>query len=577
MRDDVKGPGFVKFLYNQNPFYLISAAVILYGFRMATEEARFATNPWFLASIFAGYTTLLAITAWFIVRFGKVWDDARSIFMVLLLLFMALSASIDGLFLSDPVTAITFAGVGFAFAVFVTESLVLSLGIRFRTLFRLPLYGMLATSFFFPYLFTLQQAHWPELDSRFIILLFPFVVSATILSLIPSIRRTKKYAAKNGTPWHWPLYPYSIFALAIIGLIGRTIMMGLSFDPTPANGMLGTWLFVPIFLSLTWLLFEIGAAEKNKDLQLLSMVLMPGAMVLAFAWPFFSNVDFYFGIADQIGNPVWLTLLVVVGMYFVAWLDNIEHSGTFLTLALFAAAMLRPDGDLIEDFSSIQSWPCLILAVWSVSSIDRMKRGSCWFLTSCGISIPIANTLTPRLADSFEPLSSLGGHEATVAANLLLVFSCLIVCIHRGMFAKRLKIVLAMMLPVVAVLAAVGSILRPDQAAIAFVYGCSLGVASVLVALLVKSRLHLSSAAISIGASLFAASPLLEFSVGGDNFRLARFMGAGLACFLIGLLVSAIKAGWTRKFTSGIGKLKLEFRAAFPLQEHQEQIVSTEL
>ena len=52
---------------------------------------------------------------------------------------------------------------------------------------------------------------------------------------------------------------------------------------------------------------------------------------------------------------------------------------------------------------------------------------------------------------------------------------------------------------------------------------------------------------------------------------------AGLACFLIGLLVSAIKAGWTRKFTSGIGKLKLEFRDAFPLQEHQEQIVSTEL
>ena len=190
---EVKGPAFVKFLYNQNPFYLISAAVILYGFRTATQEATFASNPWFLASLFAGYTTLLALTAWLIVRFGRVWDDARSIFLVLLLLFMALSASFDGLFATNPTTAIALAAAGFTFAVVIREALVWSLGIRFRALFRGPLYAMLAISFFYPFQFSLQESIRPDLDSRFVILLFPFLVSATILSLIPAIRKTKNY------------------------------------------------------------------------------------------------------------------------------------------------------------------------------------------------------------------------------------------------------------------------------------------------------------------------------------------------------------------------------------------------
>ncbi len=561
---DVKGPGFVKFLYNHNPFYLISAAVILYGFHVSLEEASFATNPWFLAGLFVGYATLLAFTAWVIVRFGRVWDDARSIFMVLLLLFMALSASIDGLFVTNPATAISLALAGFAFAIVITESLVWTLGIRFRALFRLPLYAMLATSFFFPYLFSMQESMWPELDRRFIILLFPFVVSLAILSLIPSIRRTKRYAAKNGTPWHWPLYPYSIFVLAIIGLIGRTVMMGLSFDPTPANGMLGTWMFVPISLSVTWLLFEIGSAEKDQELLFFSMLLMPCSIALAVAWPMFSNTAFYDQISSEIGSPVWMTTLVVVGMYLVVWLDGVENAGVFLVLSLFGASMMQPNGELVSEFTSVQTWPCLILAAWSVASHERFFQGSSWFLASSCVSVPAANLTTPWLADSFEPLSVLSGTEAVMALNFLLLCACLIVCIFSGLFAKQLKIMLAFSLPMIASLVAVSVLLRPQYAMVASGYVCALGATGLAISIFARSRLHLSSAAVSFGACLLAASPLFEFSVGQSNERLAKFVGVGLACFMIGVMVSAIKAGWTKKFT-GFEKLKREFREAFPL------------
>ena len=564
---EVKGPGFVKFLYNQNPFYLISAAVILYGFRTATQEAAFATNPWFLASLFAGYTTLLALTAWLIVRFGRVWDDARSIFLVLLLLFMALSASFDGLFISNPTTAIALAAAGFTFAVVVCEALVWSLGIRFRALFRGPLYAMLAISFFYPYLFSLQASIRPDLDSRFVILLFPFLVSATILSLIPAIRKTKRYVSKNGTPWNWPLYPYSLFFLAIVGLIGRTVMMGLSFDPSAANGMLGTWMFVPIFLSVVWLIFEIGTTEGSDDLQFLAMMLMPIAIALAIPWPFFSNTNFYDQLTAEVGSPVWMATLAVVTMYFVAWIEKVENAGFFLTMALLGAAMIQQDGSLVEDFASMQGWPWLVLAVWSIASWDRIYRSSCWLLASCSVSVPIGNALTPWLANSYEPLTALSGHETAVAANILLVLSCAIACVFNSQFSRQLKVCLAVALPGIALLTTTGALLNHDRAMLTAGYGCILAALGITIFLFTRSRIHLSAAAISLGASFVAAFPMLEFSIGNDHFRLAGFLGAGLACFLAGLMVSAVKAGWMKKVNSSFGKLQLEFREAFPVNE----------
>ena len=42
-----------------------------------------------MMGVLAGYTLVLATIGVVIVRFGKVWDDARSILLLLLLLFLA--------------------------------------------------------------------------------------------------------------------------------------------------------------------------------------------------------------------------------------------------------------------------------------------------------------------------------------------------------------------------------------------------------------------------------------------------------------------------------------------------------
>ena len=254
---------FARFLYNQNPFYLISAALVLYGFSVSITQDELTNSPWVLAGLFSGYITLLALSAWAIVRWGKVWDDARSILMVLLLLLLALSSSVDLFCINKPQTAIQLATAGFAFAVVLSEFLLRSLSIKFGTWLRVPLYSIMGISFFFPLLFVVRNSHFVETDPRIIVLAFPFLCAACLLTLITSIARGREAVAENGTPWRWPSYPYSAFVLLAVGLCFRIAMVTWSFDHSSTFGMLGSWLYVPMLFAAAWILFEFGVAEES--------------------------------------------------------------------------------------------------------------------------------------------------------------------------------------------------------------------------------------------------------------------------------------------------------------------------
>ena len=46
MSTDNQARGFVRFLYTQNPFYLLSACLTLYSLHVAFRSAGAADNPW---------------------------------------------------------------------------------------------------------------------------------------------------------------------------------------------------------------------------------------------------------------------------------------------------------------------------------------------------------------------------------------------------------------------------------------------------------------------------------------------------------------------------------------------------
>lgn len=66
----------VRWLYTHNPFYAISAALMLYAVRAGYGELEIGSiNCWVMMGILAAYTLLLAGVGVCIVRLGRVWEE----------------------------------------------------------------------------------------------------------------------------------------------------------------------------------------------------------------------------------------------------------------------------------------------------------------------------------------------------------------------------------------------------------------------------------------------------------------------------------------------------------------------
>ena len=77
----------VRVLYTSNPFYILGAGP---GLRRAENLVR----PWrtgrrvvAMAGSLAGYTLLLATTACVLIRLGRLWDDLRTLLLLIVMMF----------------------------------------------------------------------------------------------------------------------------------------------------------------------------------------------------------------------------------------------------------------------------------------------------------------------------------------------------------------------------------------------------------------------------------------------------------------------------------------------------------
>src|SRR5581483_6256916 len=184
-----------RFLYNHNPFYVISAALVLYGLRLSFLGGdAFQTRAMIIGLM--AFSLLLASTAWLIIRLGNVWNDARTILLIIVLLFVAISVScdlslarFDELRLRDFRSGFeNFAG-SYLFALIVSEGLLLTLGIALRFWYRVSYHLFLGLFFLYPLAISpLLTESW----NRFLPwALFGFSLGAAIalLPLLPAVRR----------------------------------------------------------------------------------------------------------------------------------------------------------------------------------------------------------------------------------------------------------------------------------------------------------------------------------------------------------------------------------------------------
>src|SRR5579883_1524473 len=80
-----------RWVCTHNPFYVISAALVFAGLRISFGPETQNAHPLGLAIGVSSYTMLLAVTSYLLVRYGKVWDDVRSLLLLIVLLLVSLS------------------------------------------------------------------------------------------------------------------------------------------------------------------------------------------------------------------------------------------------------------------------------------------------------------------------------------------------------------------------------------------------------------------------------------------------------------------------------------------------------
>jgi hypothetical protein len=382
-------------LYTQNPFYLLSVACVLHSTRLWYREGAGPFNPWPLMAIIGGFILLVAATGFVLVRFGKVWDDARSILLIILLLFVELSLTFDGVLLSQPATGRGLLLTGWLLAIAVSEGLLNGLRIRLPILYRIPYHLMLVLLFLYPLVIVglgkeAGAVVWG-------IYLFSPAAAAAILTLLPAVRRGPPYVAESGTPWKWPLYPWSLFVFLMICLGFRAYALSLSFDPVLTQNLnqamrldstFGLYFLAPMLFAVGLLLLEAGIM-RNKSWTRNLALLVPAACVIlsipdhAGSAPYAAFLQQFIG---QVGSPLWLAALGSICFYALACLRQVKNAEpAFWIMLLAGSCMTRTT----VDFSSMvapQAW-----ALWLAAALQVLLGR--WRLDAVGALVTTFATI----------------------------------------------------------------------------------------------------------------------------------------------------------------------------------------
>ena len=377
-------------LYNHNPFYVLSAVLVLRAVQTALGELKIGEiNCWIMTGVLAGYCVVLAGIGVLIVRYGRVWEDARSILLVLLVLFLAVSVGADNLFVEVESAAggALLLACGYAFSALVAEGVLRGSGIRLAAAYRLPFHLMLATFFVAPWWCSPPLHHRSMSELEWTLLQFPCVAAGLLLTLLPAVRRGPAGVRRNGTPWEWPWFPWIAFGVLAAAFAFRTFILCMAFGPSgpmwidlPSGDraiafdtLWGPYFLVPIALALLVLVLEGSLSAGNARLTRRTLRAAPALLILA--WPFGQGVvfrGFLSEVTAGIGSPVWLTVWSLAVFYGVATIRRLPSAASGLAAMVLLLSVVGPNTVSMATLQSPQAWP--LVAVGGVC----LLRGLIW-------------------------------------------------------------------------------------------------------------------------------------------------------------------------------------------------------
>jgi len=534
----------VRFLYTQNPFYLISTAFVLYGLHVACSFSG-GTAPWQLAAGLIAFSSLIAATAFLIVRFGQVWDDARSLLLILLFMFLAISVSFDEFCVTNPLQAAGLLVGGFCFSVFISELLLQGLKLPLSLWVRGPYYLMLGLFFSFPLFVSQEGCTSTDVLGR--IMMMPSLGAIIMLMLLPAIRQGKRLAEGMPSTWQWPLYPWSMFVFLLLGLGFRPYLLSVAFVENAGLPFITHWYFMaPLILTIFVLVLEGCFVANNRTAQGVTLLLAP--LTFSVCFPIGSNYltgaygETYslFFVAGW--SPFEIGIWALVAFYAYAWCRKVTVAPWALAaVALFAASLNVTDAGRIELTTPHPAVWIGYAAVLMFQGIRRRQSVLC-FVGSCFALIAVTLLIE---------WGSIANHQTAVVAHLAWLSAIVCGVVFKDAGAAWLRGLAALSLlffcPTVLMFAWFGDL--PPLAALIYVTAMSLTASMAWV--------HFREEWILVGAVIatlahHAAQVTCVLTIGCDTFGSEAFIPLllGVSFFLIAAVISSIKAGAFTKQTN---------------------------
>ncbi|MDA1213892.1 MAG: hypothetical protein O2955_15360 [Planctomycetota bacterium] len=549
----VANPSFLRYVYNHNPFYVISAFLMIYAVRSGYGKLEIGSiNTWIMMGVLATYTLLLSGIVVLIVRKGKVWEDARSILVLLQFLFFAVSVSADDLF-NTSVSYAAGTGLlfgGFLFSALVSEAVLKGAGIRLALGYRIPYHVMLALFYFAPWWYAPEIHPRDPVVLEWSLLAFPALAAMLMLALIPAIRGGERYNADNGTPWPWPWFPgigFGVFA-AIVAF--RSYALCMTFGPTgpiwrqSSSGLSinfdtiwGPYFLVPLALACLALLVEIGLVTRNKNLLRGVMLAAPALLILALLQTN-GGVQhrFMLTVMHALGSPLWLTAWSLFGFYAVAWYRRIPLAGAGAVTMILLLSVVGPSTISGRTMTAPQPW--LFAVVRSVLIVRGIvKRSS--FACSMGAVVAVYGVWYVL------PQTAFAGYRNTIGFHTLWLAWLAIGLTMRDEFANLIRAATALAIPISALAALVGSASAEIPLTWRVTYVGGFAIVSLVIARIWRDRWFFTAFSILLLFGLYGGAAV-AFRSAATVVNRATLTASlwSLAALIIAFMISAHKANW---------------------------------
>jgi hypothetical protein len=449
-------PALPRLLYNHNPFYPISAALTLYGIHRTVGTNVSLGGGMLMMELLCGYTGLLAVVGYLIARFGRVWDDARTIFLIVALLLVALSAAFDRFLLVAPERGAVLLGLGGLFAVLVTEGLLGSLQMRLPARYRTPYYLLMGLLFAYPYGLAKLSKDWSETAMPWAMLLFPVLAAVLFLTLWPAARLDDRHDRPNGTPWKWPLYPWSLFTVLFVAVGLRGYSLGMTFEAgRGVASSVSSWFLIPLLLAAAALLLELGLTAKNWTARAIALAMPLGCLPLVFCRASCPQSE-HFGhvLTEAIGSPPQLAIAGTTIFYLVAWLRGIRF-GEFAVICCLALEAIV-DRHALDDHTVGQLHAIPLLGIAVIELLVAVR-------TRSSFRVMVSLTALGFAAATVEAFANVLGTPQEYFWQLNPIIALAVAAIFNDDFAKVVRAVAWQWLAVIAMWVTANSIIQSSE------------------------------------------------------------------------------------------------------------------